>query len=443
MSHPIEFVFVCCQVGAEAALKNDLARHHPGLRFAFSRPGFVTFKVSDPSTLDLEQPLRSVFARSHGASVGSIKGTEDRLAKSIALLPEQAYAHIHVWQRDQHVPGDRRFEPFHTVETLEIAKQLQAAAAEDSSLSKAAVNRTARQGELVADFVLVDPEHWFVGWHKAVGPATRWPGGIPPLRPNEHMVSRAYLKMQEALRWSRLPIQDGDICVELGSSPGGSCLALLQQGAKVIGIDPAKMHEDLMKHPNFTHIRARAADLKRKEFAEARWLVADANIAPTNSLDAIEDIVTNRRVNIRGMLLTLKLLDWKMAAEIENYLARIRGWGFRHVRSRQLAFNRREICVLAVRRKFELHQRRQRNESVSGDASLIESHEVKELADHNDGLVGDDLLVGLNQQTDDESQQSASSFPLSNPADTERVDSKDVESASLEEQANSEPSDSE
>ena len=35
------FLFTVCQVGAEGALKNEVLRSHPELRFAYSRPGFV------------------------------------------------------------------------------------------------------------------------------------------------------------------------------------------------------------------------------------------------------------------------------------------------------------------------------------------------------------------------------------------------------------------
>ena len=78
-----------------------------------------------------------------------------------------------------------------------------------------------------------------------------------------------------------------------GFTNGGACQALLERDLRVIGVDPAKMDERLLKHPNFTHVRARAADLKRKEFADVRWLIMDANIAPESTLEAIEHIVTN------------------------------------------------------------------------------------------------------------------------------------------------------
>ena len=38
-------------------------------------------------------------------------------------------------------------------------------------------------------------------------------------------VSRAYLKMQEALLWSEFNLNPGERCVEIGSAPGGASLA--------------------------------------------------------------------------------------------------------------------------------------------------------------------------------------------------------------------------
>jgi 23S rRNA (cytidine2498-2'-O)-methyltransferase len=170
-------------------------------------------------------------------------------------------------------------------------------------------------------------------------------------------VSRAALKMNEALAWSRLPVAPGDRCVEIGSAPGGSCLTLLARGLFVVGIDPAEMDEQVLQHPRFTHVRKRAADLKRREFRGVRWLLADSNVAPAHTLDTVEAIVTHRDVHIRGLLLTLKLPQWELAERIDEYLQRIRGWGYRYVRARQLSYNRREICVVALQRRSLRRQR--------------------------------------------------------------------------------------
>jgi 23S rRNA (cytidine2498-2'-O)-methyltransferase len=157
--------------------------------------------------------------------------------------------------------------------------------------------------------------------------------------------------MVEGLIWSRLPLQAGDQCAELGSAPGGAAQALLERRLTVLGIDPAEMDPALLSQPDLTHVRKRAMDMKRREFRHVKWLFADSNVAPKYTLDAVEAIVTHREVHVQGMLLTLKLLDWSLAQQIPDYVARVHSWGFDRVQTRQLAFNRREICLAALRHR--------------------------------------------------------------------------------------------
>ena len=112
------------------------------------------------------------------------------------------------------------------------------------------------------------------------------------------------------------------------------------------------MAEEVSKHPRFRHIRRRVVQVPRRAFRKVRWLTADMNVAPAFTLDAVEAIVRHREVNIRGMLLTLKLPDWKLAGEVPTYLMRIRSWGYNLVQTRQLANNRHEICIAALQKPF-------------------------------------------------------------------------------------------
>jgi 23S rRNA (cytidine2498-2'-O)-methyltransferase len=201
----------------------------------------------------------------------------------------------------------------------------------------------------VLDCVIVEPHEWWVGYHQAGPPHTCWPGGFCGARLPPHAVSRAYLKMEEAICWSQLPLQPGQRCAELGSAPGGAAQALLDRGLTVIGIDPAEMHPAVLAHPNFTHLRKRGDDVRRRDFRKVRWLFSDMNVAPQTMLDTVEGIVTHAEVNIRGLLLTLKLLDWSLAEHVPEYLFRIRTWGYKDLHARQLQHNRQEICVAALR----------------------------------------------------------------------------------------------
>jgi 23S rRNA (cytidine2498-2'-O)-methyltransferase len=345
------FLFVVCQCGAEQALKQELIRQWPDFRFAYSRPGFVTFKMPADRHPQGDFDLRCAFARTHGITLGKVRG--DNAQQMAASVWDAAsgtrIGHIHVWQRDTAVPGEGGFEPGPTPLAVEVGRIISGAVPSGVSVSSPVqVNRVARAGDCILDCVLVEPGQWWIGFHRASTMPSRWPGGTPLVHLPSDAVSRAYLKMQEALLWSRLPIAPGDRCVEIGSAPGGSCQTLLDRGLVVTGIDPADMDDLVLAHPNYTHVRARAADLKRREFRSFKWLMVDSNVAPKHTLDTVEHIVTHRQVHVRGLLLTLKLPNWKLAERIPDHLQRVRSWGYRYVNVRQLAFNRQEVCVAAM-----------------------------------------------------------------------------------------------
>jgi 23S rRNA (cytidine2498-2'-O)-methyltransferase len=342
------FVFVTTRPGSERPLKNELAREHPELKFAFSRPGFVTFRRSDDGRDERE--LRSVFARTWGNSLGKLGGTDDAtLARDAvqlvsAELENETPKHVHVWHRERSLPSDEDFDAAR--EQLAAAVGALLADRYETPGERPTVNAVAESGDLVLDCVLVERDEWWLGWHRAASPETRWPGGVPPVAVPQRLVSRAYLKIVEAMMWSELPVAAGDRCVEIGSAPGGSCLALLERGLDVTGIDPAEMDAAVLAHPNFTHVRARAKDVKRSVFRDCRWLVMDANVPPNYTLDTLESVLTQGGARPEGLVLTLKLTEPALAEKLPAIADRLRRLGFRRVRMRQLAFNRREVCAV-------------------------------------------------------------------------------------------------
>ncbi|HUQ51213.1 MAG TPA: SAM-dependent methyltransferase [Gammaproteobacteria bacterium] len=350
------FLFAAVQAGAERALKNEVAREQPQLKFAFSRPGFVTFRVPDDGAAGRAPRLDSVFARTWGHSLGKVAGTDDAqlardawrlVADALPSGEAQQIAHVHVWQRERALAGDEGYDS--SADDLARAVCEVLLAQRPGSIEpRPFVNASAAAGELVLDCVLVERGEWWVGWHRAESPETRWPGGVPPIAVPPRLISRAYLKLVEALEWSQLPLKAGDRCVEIGSSPGGSCLALLERGLVVTGIDPAEMDPAVLAQPNFTHLRARAKDVKRSVFRDCRWLVMDANVAPNYTLDTLDGLLTQAGVRPEGLVLTLKLTDSKLAEKLPAVAERIRRHGYRRVRMRQLAFNRQEICAVVT-----------------------------------------------------------------------------------------------
>ena len=383
---PTTYAYFTCQPGAENPLKEELAARQPTWRLAFSRPGFVSFKCPGVKPGAIASGALPVFARTQAVSIGRVDcATLDEAANAVWQLPgvtellrHREVRGLHVWQRDAQLPGDDDFEPGITL-LAEEARQalLQAAYPEPTESStessaesseqeteqseepvknlisenlKLAKSEVAPQGAIVLDVVMVEPGEWYVGWHRAESRAERWPGAMLPIAAPENVVSRAYLKMEEALKWSAIPAKRGDLWVELGCSPGGASQALLDRGFRVIGVDPAEVEEPVASHPNFRHLCKRTTELRRTELLETRWLAADLNATPQYTLNAVEEIVTNPNISMRGIVLTLKLTSWNLALPelLLGYIKRVQSWGFRDVRLRQLVHNRREICLIAL-----------------------------------------------------------------------------------------------
>jgi len=371
------FLFTVCQCGAEKALKAEIGREWPGFRFSYSRPGFVTFRLPEDQPTTTEFDLRSTFARAWGFSLGRIVGqrTHTMASELWEMANEVRTDHLHVWQRDTRLPGDRGFEPGISLLSNEVGEIIAAERPVSGETCRPLlVNRRAAAGQTVLDCVLVEPGEWWCGFHKAASVPSKYPAGVCVSKVGTDVISRAYWKTLEALNWSQMPLERGDRCAEIGSAPGGSCQALLEKGLHVLGVDPAEMDESLLDHPNFIHFRMRASGIKRREFQGVRWLSVDTNVAPRHTLDTVESLVKHPAVHIRGLLLTLKFSDWQLADQVPKYLDRIQSWGYRHVRARQLAFNRQEICVAALRsrsmrRKRKAKGRRQKAEGQREEAS--------------------------------------------------------------------------
>ncbi len=343
-----------CQHGAQPVVLAEVERD--GWRLAFSRPGFVTVKHDAAS----DRLPRGVFVRTASWSLGKATGSD-----SSAMIQELSAAirtanlpfdRLHVWPRDRVPIGKFGFEPGGDEVSAAIANTI-ANGLTDEELKHRQPNQIAKPGDQVLDIVLVDPANWWIGWHEVPKAAARlgsghlsptmWPGGVQPITPTVPVISRAYYKAAEAIAWSGFEIESGDLAVEVGSAPGGACGRLLELGLSVIGIDPGEMDPAIAEHRNFKHIRARAGDIPRREFRGAKWLLVDSNVRPDHSLTTVENIINHRESSIEGMLLTLKLGGFEHADRIPGWIQRVKTWGARDIRIRNLARGKVEVCMSA------------------------------------------------------------------------------------------------
>lgn len=335
------FLWVTCQLGAEQAVKDEMARAHPGLRLAYSRPGLLTFKDPAGAVRD-DVEIRSVFARAYGAGLGQAKSVQDAVALVKPLVTTGEKLRLHVFPRDVARPGE---EP----EGFGDVRAVRAQIAEALPVLEGDV---ARDGELVLDVVVAEREPWFLGLHRASRAHHAWPGGRTVVEVPEDAPSRAYRKLEEALAWSRAPVREGDVAVELGSAPGGASLALLRRGLTVVGVDPGAMAPVVMAHPRFTHLQRTMGHVERAELPRAlHWILMDVNMAPQVALSTVQRLSGAPRQALCGVLLTLKLDDWKAARHVPKLLHRIEAIGFDDVRGTQLAGNRMEWFACGLTRE--------------------------------------------------------------------------------------------
>jgi 23S rRNA (cytidine2498-2'-O)-methyltransferase len=336
------FYYSVCQFGAEKTMKEDILYEFPHLRFAFSRPGFITFKEENGSKPAIIE-TQGIFARLFGVSVGQSK-TPAELEQLIDSIPEGAI--VHGFERDTFVPGD---EPEGYRKNARLENELKGISHSLKLGGVPAVNQT------VYDLIWIDEGRVFLGKHVHRPHLDTAPGNQPNITLPAKAPSRAYLKIEEAILRFQPKIVPGMKVLEVGCSPGGATIAMLARGLSVTGIDPKYMHESLSREREFSFVQKLAKVVTQEDLSKVNpdWLVLDMNLAPLEALDELQHVIQTlrgvygRNLKLKTGFLTVKLNDWKFAENIPLYLKRIRELGFQDLTAMQLASNRQEFFVYA------------------------------------------------------------------------------------------------
>ena len=327
-------------------MKRELGERRPDLRFAFARPGLTTFKVE---TERADEAPASSFSRAWGRSLGRAADVAEVLTLAEQLGP--APLRLHVFERDPDVPADERDPLIAGSRPRALEAELRAAAPRRFAAAAEAV-----VGDLVLDVITaaseVAAEPIFVGWHRHDRSHGPWPGGVPHVAIPPQAPSRAWAKIEEAIRWSTLVPRPGECAVEIGSAPGGATFALLERGLEVHGVDPGAMAPQVLAYRGrsgnrYVHHACPAAQLDKRVLPAAfHWLACDVNLAPMVALKYIERFVTLAHGHLRGAFLTLKLNDDGVFEALPRLLDRIARLGAREVRTVQLPSHRSEIAAI-------------------------------------------------------------------------------------------------
>jgi 23S rRNA (cytidine2498-2'-O)-methyltransferase len=152
--------------------------------------------------------------------------------------------------------------------------------------------------------------------------------------------SRAYLKLWEALtligQWPR----PGEICLDLGSSPGGWSWALQQIGAHVISVDKAPLATEIARLPGIEYRRESAFALDPRTIEPVGWLFSDVVCYPTRLFGLVERWLAAG--TCRNFVCTVKF-QGRTDHDISRRFAAILGSQLRH-----LFHNRHELTWIKM-----------------------------------------------------------------------------------------------
>ncbi len=132
-----------------------------------------------------------------------------------------------------------------------------------------------------------------------------WPHGeVQFLEDKDTPPNRAYLKAWEILTLEGVRPQPGEVCLDLGSSPGGWTWVLQSLGAQVVSVDKAPLDPKIGRLPRIDYRQQSAFALTPAEVPDAAWLFSDVICYPERLHRLVQAWMAESRV--RHFICTIK-----------------------------------------------------------------------------------------------------------------------------------------
>ncbi len=301
-----KFLFTIVNQGLEKHLKTEVESYFPNWKFAYSRPGFLTFKGGDGDTIS---HLWMSFRTGEVVRKLTLEELKD------FMTSENIF-----WRREEDfiAPWPAEYE-----------------------LKKIVKNKT------YFIVMMTDPDQFWLGKFKSSNNETGHLYGAKAELP-ESSPSRAYLKIAEASALFELSFKDKTV-VEFGSAPGGAVHYLLNDGANVIGVDPGEMDADIFKNKNYKHIKRPIEKCTRGDFPEkVDWVLSDINLPPSVVIREIRQVFEKHPPEV-GFIITLKMTKSDYVGRLENFELQLKKLGFPKTNIRYFPSHKQEVMLMAQR----------------------------------------------------------------------------------------------
>lgn len=301
-----QFVYFITVAGNEDLLKEEINLYYPNLKFAYSRPGFCTFKNETSE----KNYSKVVYALTFGTTL-----------KKINLAAVEEY------YKELSKEYDASFN-FYQIEKVQNTEQWY------PKLESKADNK------IQIDFIRTNTDEVFVGIREL--DIFNSPFKREYETETLNLVSRAYYKAHDAFKL--FDVARGQKVLELGSVPGGISQFLLEDEHRVTAIDPGKMHESIMAHPKFKFLNLSVQDYKPYPSERFDIVVSDMNLNPKIVLAQISRIVKTIK-GVKEVYITIKTSTPQMVKLFSEYEKLMRTMGCKKIHFLQLPKHRREFLA--------------------------------------------------------------------------------------------------
>jgi 23S rRNA (cytidine2498-2'-O)-methyltransferase len=201
-------------------------------------------------------------------------------------------------------------------------------------------------GGRLVQLCVVDERRALVGGLELADALSPWPGGRARMRVSGERPSRAARKLEEAFAWLGVAPGPGEVCVDLGAAPGGWSWVLLERGARVVAVDPARLQPDLLARRGLAHRQMSAFAYAPDEPVD--WLLCDMAWRPLEVATLLAK--WGRRAWARMLVANLKLPMKRKAEMVTRLREIVESGGWQRVRTRQLYHDREELTLVAYGR---------------------------------------------------------------------------------------------
>ncbi|MEU4283592.1 SAM-dependent methyltransferase [Nocardiopsis dassonvillei] len=204
--------------------------------------------------------------------------------------------------------------------------------------------RTARSGFNEVMSVCVNSKGVSIGFAIGRQGLSDWPGGRVRLSKHKALISRAELKLEEAIKVLGVQFPSDGTAVDLGASPGGWTNVLRRSGLEVWAVDPGDIDGRLLGDPRVHHVRTTAGRFFASSDQRFAVVVNDMRMDPRLSCKVMLDAADRLRPGGLAVM-TLKLGSSRPFTIVRNSLETLRKQ-YDVLHARQLQHNRHEITVV-------------------------------------------------------------------------------------------------